>query len=79
MWNGNATFRGVVKKVESDEMYAIEAVYDYTSGRYQHVFLNGYKKAYGGYNLIARESLKKGDLVIVLQMRGAAWVYKARK
>jgi len=40
-----------------------------------------YKKGklrYSGYHLLLREPLNKGDKVIVLQMRGRAWVYKVK-
>ncbi len=72
------TLRRVVKKVKANKMYAIDAVYDDTSGKYHRVYLKNYKKSYGGYNLLVRESLRKGDKVVVLQMLGQAWVYKAR-
>ena len=72
----------VIKRVKTNTMYAKEAIYEMTSGKYNTVYLEMYKKGkrkYDGYNLLVREPLQKGDKVIVLQMRGRAWVYKARK
>lgn len=72
----------VIKRTKANTMYAKEAIYDETTGKYHIVYLEMYKKGklkYDGYNLLVREPLQKGDKVIVLQMRGQAWVYKARE
>lgn len=73
----------VTKKAKANTMYAKEAIYDMTSGKYHRIYLDMYKKGkikYDGYtNLLVREPLQKGDKVIVLKMRGQAWVYKARE
>ena len=69
----------VVKKVNANKMYASEAIYEKTSGKYGRIYLRGYKKnSIEGYDLVVREPLEKGDRVIVLDMRYPAWVYKAR-
>ena len=48
------------KKVQANKMYATEAIYDHTSGKYHHVYLIGYKKAgFEGYDLVVREPLEK--------------------
>ena len=73
------TLRYVVKKVKAGKMYATEAIYEETSGKYHQIYLRGYKKkSIKGYDLTAREPLEKGDRVIVLDMRYPAWVYRAR-
>ena len=70
----------VVNKVKSNKMYGVEAVYEYTSGKYNTTYLRGYKSpSIQGYDLVKREPLEKGDRVIVLIMRYPAWVYKARE
>ncbi len=72
----------VIKRVKTNTMYAKEAIYEMTSGKYNTVYLETYKKGkikYDGYNLLVREPVQKGDKVIVLQMHGRAWVYKARE
>ncbi len=72
----------VIKKVRTNTMYAKEAIYMTSSGNGGTVYLEMYKNGklkYDGYNLLVREPLQKGVIVIVLQMRGRAWVYKARK
>ncbi len=74
--------QAVIKRVKKNTMYAKEAIYEMTSGKYNTVYLEMYKKGklkYDGYNLLVREPLQKGDKVIVLQMRGRKWVYKARE
>lgn len=71
----------VIKRVKANTMYAKEAIYEKTTGKYNWVYLEMYKNGklkYDGYNVLVREPLQKGDKVIVLQMRGKAWVYKAR-
>lgn len=74
------TLAAINKKVLANEMYASEAIYDHTSGKYHHVYLKGYKRSgIEGYDLMVREPLEKGDRVIVLDMRYPAWVYKARR
>ena len=74
------TLKIVVNKVKSNKMYGVEAVYEYTSGKYNTTYLRGYKSpSIQGYDLVKREPLEKGDRVIVLVMRYPAWVYKARE
>ena len=71
----------VIKKIKANRMYVKEAIYEKTSGKYNRVYLQMYKKGklrYSGYHLLLREPLNKGDKVIVLQMRGRAWVYKVK-
>lgn len=71
----------VIKKIKANRMYVKEAIYEKTSGKYNRVYLQMYKKdklRYSGYHLLLREPLNKGDKVIVLQMRGRAWVYKVK-
>lgn len=73
---------GLVKKAKSNTLYAREAIYDKTTGMYHITFLYIYKKGkikYHGANMLVREKVQKGDKVIVLQMKGQAWVYKARE
>ena len=52
--------------------------YNYSIAKllYLEMYKNG-KKKYGGYNMLVREPLIKGDKVIVIKMKGRAWVYKA--
>ena len=71
----------VIKKIKANRMYVKEAIYEKTSGKYNRVYLQMYKKGklrYSGYHLLLHEPLNKGDKVIVLQMRGRAWVYKVK-
>lgn len=71
----------VVKKAYKNQLYCKEAIYYYTSDNNSTVYLEMYKngkKKYGGYNMLVREPLIKGDKVIVIKMKGRAWVYKAR-
>ena len=73
--------QAVIKKIKANRMYVKEAIYEKTSGKYNWVYLQMYKSgklSYSGYHLLVREPLKKGDKVIVLRMRGRAWVYKAK-
>lgn len=74
------TLKIVVNKVKMNKMYGVEAVYEYTSGKYNTTYLRGYKSpSIEGYDLVKREPLEKGDRVIVLVMRYPAWMYKARE
>lgn len=71
----------IVKKVQDNTLYVKEAIYEKTSGKYNTVYLQMYNKGkmtYDGYSLLVREQLQRGDKVIVLQMKGRKWVYKAR-
>ena len=55
---------------KNNQMYATEAVYVSKSGKYNQVYLRGYKKAdIDGYDLMVREPLEEGNKVIVLDMR----------
>ena len=74
--------RTVVKEVKANTMYAQEARYERTTGKYHITFLKMYKNGrlqQVDRNLMLCEPLKRGDAVIVLKMKGQAWVYKARK
>lgn len=66
----------------SFKIRTVKAIYEMTSGKYNTVYLEMYKKGKmknDGYNLLVCEPVQKGDKVIVLQMHGRAWVYKARE
>jgi len=82
IWASNVrTVKWIMAQMEADQLYATEAIYEKTTGKYHIVFISTYVKGQMklvGRNLKVCEPVKAGDKVIVLRMRGQKWVFKAR-
>ena len=75
-------FKSIPEWIANDQLYVQEATYHETVSKGYMVFVTGRvkgKSRYGTVDILKCEVFEKDDKIIILQMRGRKWAFKARK
>ncbi len=75
-------FKNIPEMIANDQLYVQEATYHETVSKGYMIFVtrrvNG-KTKYGTVYILKCEDFEKDDKIIILQMRGRKWAFKAGK
>lgn len=75
-------FKNIPEMIANDQLYVQEATYHETVSKGYMIFVtrrvNG-KTKYGTVDILKCEDFEKDDKIIILQMRGRKWAFKAGK
>lgn len=75
-------FKTIPEMIEKDLMFVQEARYENTVGKPYMIFVTRKikgKMKYASMDMVQCEKFEPGDRIILLQMRGRKWAFRARK
>ena len=75
-------FKNIPEMIANDQLYVQEAIYHETITKGYMIFVtrrvNG-KTKYGNVDILKCETFEMNEMIIILQMRGRKWAFKAGK